>query len=128
MTQDLDQLAKSLQDIVKKTEETSYQKGWDDAMEAVQGFIKGAVRPHVRLVQTSLFSSPQKKGSPFRRGTGMSNLYSYIKDHPGLTGVEIVRGMKAEGMEIAERTARTGMHRMKTRGYAANEGGKWFIR
>jgi hypothetical protein len=53
-----------------------------------------------------------KVGAPAGK-TAAEIVYTYIKDYPGNTGVEIVRGLEAIGLTIHERTIRTALFRLK---------------
>jgi len=132
---DLGKLAeKFAEEITAKASAKAYQQGWSDAMEAIGKTVANAVAAAQLAPPQSpnngvlpLFP-PQTKVSPFRQGSDMGKLFDYMKVNQGLTGANLIKGMQASGINIEERTARTALHRMKNRGYAINEGGRWFVK
>ncbi len=57
--------------------------------------------------------------------TAAEIVYAYIKERPGKTGVEIVRGLEEIGMGIHERTVRTALFRLKQDKIAAVQN-RWY--
>ena len=115
--------------FIEGFEEKAYRRGFDAAVEQITKFMEGLRRkPPYSLNQATLFFDSSTKGkSPFRPGSDMAAMYEYMKKNQGLRGIEIINGMAKSGRPIALKTARTGLHRMKVKGQALNQGGRWYI-
>ncbi|MDD4616891.1 MAG: hypothetical protein PHW76_07270 [Alphaproteobacteria bacterium] len=104
---------------IKEIEETAFQRGYQ---AAVQKILQAVEQPTVSL-SAKCPTAVKVKKSPFKNGTDSAAVFNFIKGNSGLRGTEIIRKSG-----IPAKTVRTALYRMKVKGFAANERGKWFVR
>jgi hypothetical protein len=115
--------------IITQIEQTSYQRGWD---AAVQHIMEAAKRP----VLTDL---PDPPSIPFPRPTNrlieatqplITLVRVFVRTYPGNRGSHIVKAMREvfpqSDRKSIERTTRTALGRLKKRGLIENRGGSWY--
>jgi hypothetical protein len=99
---------------LKKFAEKAAQEAADMAFTTVDG---RTVAVEVKAMGSGRVSAAGR--------TAADIVYTFIKDNPGKTGVEIVRGLEDSGLEIHERTVRTALFRLKRDKIAAVEN-RWY--
>lgn len=100
-------------EIIAEIQAKSFQNGWEALARLIADVIKNpTAAPKI--------SKPSKKG--FKAGTAAAVIYDHVKANPGQTGAEIITNSRVE-----DKTARTALHRMKVKGIAVNEAGKWRV-
>lgn len=104
------------QEIITEIQAKAYEEGWN----ALAKRIMAAISSGAPIAKTG--KSATLTGLPFRPGSAAASIYEYIKKNPGMRAAEVI---KAVGTE--DKSTRTTLHRMKTRGYAVNEGGRWRV-
>lgn len=103
-------------EIIQEIQAKAFQEGWDTLAQKIAELLKGG-KPQQVIIPVK---KPKKKS--FKPGTAAAKVYDYIKDNPGLAAKDIIANTRVD-----DKAARTTLHRMKVRGIALNENGKWRI-
>ena len=102
--------------IIEQLQAEAFQEGWDQLAQKIKVVLES---PFQKSLKSSINSLSE---NPFETGSGSAKVYDYVKANPSLRGRDIIKGTGVEG-----KTVRTCLHRMKTRGIAINENGRWRI-
>lgn len=102
--------------IIEQLQAEAYQNGWDDLANKIRSVLGNSTN---KSSKTPFKSSEE---NPFETDSGSAKIYDYVKANPGLRGRDIIKNTGIDGKNV-----RTTLHRMKTRSFAVNEGGKWRI-
>jgi hypothetical protein len=102
--------------IIEEIQAKAFQEGWN----ALAGKIADALKSAAPVRLNPPRSKPKKR--PYKTNTNGAKIYNYIKANPNMRGKDIIRNTGVEN-----KTARTTLYRMKKRGIATNENGKWKV-
>jgi hypothetical protein len=134
---------KLLSDFVSQIEADAYRRGFNDALRAFSGAVKG-LRPTASTTATESQIEPksddvnsQEPQLPMKRGgsiprrrlrenSDQMRVLKAIRETPGMRGIEIVRTIEAAGQAIHERTVRTALSRLKGAGMIEQREEKWY--
>lgn len=110
-------MSTNAQEIIEEIQAKAFQKGWNALAQKIMEAINVPAPGRPKKSVLKIAGKP-----PFREGTTASAVYDYVKSNPGMRGVEIVKNAGVE-----DKPGRTALHRMKLRGIAVNESGKWRV-
>jgi len=116
--------------IVRRLEREAYQKGWRDAVAAIQeaaGQVTAVVRERPRLKRPAMVLG---KGRASYKMPVIDIIFQVISEHPGLRGSDIFREaverVPGSDFKTMDRTGRTALMRLRKRGKIEQRNGKWF--
>lgn len=107
--------------IIEQLQAEAFQDGWNDLAQRIKAVLENPTQKSLKSTKLST-ESPFKIGNPFEADSGAAQIYDYVKSNPGLRGRDIIKNTNAEGKNV-----RTTLFRMKKRGIAVNESGKWRV-
>lgn len=116
----LDQVAKE----IEKARQSGYAEGWDAAVQAITAAAAGKKASKAISDGDSITKDNASRHS-LHEGSTSSKVAEYIKNNPGQTGVEVVRGLMSVDDSINERTVRTAFSRLKGKLIRKNRK-KWY--
>lgn len=131
--------SKLVSDFVSQIEAEAYRRGFNDALRAVSGAVKG-LRPLAsgHATEHEIEPAPQKVNSNsqlplerskplhLRENSDQMRVFRTIRENPGLRGIEVVRAIETAGYTIHERTVRTALSRLKRADMIEQQEDKWY--
>lgn len=117
----------TLQQVVKEIEDAAYQRGWQEAMNAVMSAAQGNNSSTViqAPVKRRKGFKASRRGKSAREGSVPAKTIEFIEKNPGLTGAEVVAGLQENDPSINERTVRTAFNRLRGK-TIENRNGRWY--
>jgi len=104
--------------VIEEIREEAYQRGFHDGIAAVKAAAENVSVPNGVKYKTSSGSQPPADNSPFEAGSTVAGLYDYIKAHPGLKPIDVIRQYQKEsGKSFHENYGRSAIIRIKEKGY-----------
>jgi hypothetical protein len=102
--------------IMKALDRIGYQPTIGDHQELIR-------KPRTRK-RRAKFTATLKPD--FRPGTDIERVFNEIRKHPGNKGFQLQAMLAMSGHVVQERTMRTCLNRLKTRGYIVQQEKAWF--
>jgi hypothetical protein len=122
----LDEISK----IVKTASRDAYERGWQDAMDAVARAAQG-LKPHDSEVPETapkpgieIVIVPRSNGRPASRAIHV--VEDCVTQSPGKKGVDVIKAAQLVDPAINERTARTCLRRLKINKKIWQRNGLWY--
>jgi hypothetical protein len=114
--------------LQKELEREAYNRGWRDAIAAVKAELTElkASAITIPVVDPLTITADAAKGGKPPKSINL--VREIIADLPGLTGVEVVRGLEARGTPVLERTVRTCLRRLREDKIIWQRRGRWYPR
>lgn len=103
--------------VIKALERLGYQPSARPEQEVVR-------KPRTRKQRQSKFTRTLTRD--FRPGSDIERVFTEIQKHPGNKGFQLQALLAMSGTVVHERTLRTCLNRLKTRGYIVQQEKTWF--
>ena len=118
MSSDQDRLTKLLADAKRK----AYERGWKDATAAITK-AAATTQPNIPGIVPADAPVDLPRGRP---AWAMKLVREAVQTAPGLRGVELVKAINDRGNDVAERTVRTCLRRLRKSREIWQRNGRWY--
>jgi len=106
-----DQIKQLIAEATQKAFDRGYQTAWEEFHQILRFAAFRATK--------DAGTAPKGK----KRSANADNVFNFIRDHPGKSGVEIANGLP----DIHERTIRTILRRLRLSKAIVQKNGGWFV-
>jgi hypothetical protein len=129
----MEKVSEAIRESEAKGYRTGFIAGWLNAIQHIESSIHRleasdideVIAAHItRIDNYNKSHAPQPSvGRPPREGSDQDSVLRVIRNEPGLRGADIVSRLTGK---VHERTVRTSLHRLKTRGLIEPRDSKWW--
>lgn len=114
--------------LIEEAKNEAYSRGYNDAINAMNAAVS-AVTPKVRVIDPASIGPYAETPANRPRGrpaTAINLVQTMINERPGLKGAEIVRALGKQGTPVLDRTMRSCLRRLKTKGDVRQRAKRWY--